>query len=42
MVLKDGRILQEGPPDRLQQQDGPYRELVDLEFSRFERVPQAA
>jgi ATP-binding cassette subfamily B protein len=42
MVLKDGRILQEGAPDRLQQQDGPYRDLVDLELSRFQRVPQAA
>jgi ATP-binding cassette, subfamily B, bacterial len=42
MVLKDGRILQEGAPGRLQQQDGPYRELVDLELSRFQRVPEAA
>jgi len=34
-VLKGGRILEDGPPDRLMQRQGPYRELVTQEMSRL-------
>ena len=35
VVLKGGRILEDGPPDRLMQGQGPYRELVTQEMSRL-------
>ena len=35
VVLKGGRILEDGPPDRLMQRQGPYRELVTQEMSRL-------
>jgi ATP-binding cassette, subfamily B, bacterial len=35
IMLKDGRIIEDGPPDRLMQGGGPYRELVTREMSRL-------
>ena len=35
VVLKAGRIIEDGPPDRLMQGQGPYRELVTQEMSRL-------
>jgi ATP-binding cassette subfamily B protein len=35
VVLKGGRIIEDGPPDRLMQGQGPYRELVTQEMSRL-------
>jgi ATP-binding cassette subfamily B protein len=35
IMLKDGRIIEDGPPDRLMQGKGPYRELVTREMSRL-------
>lgn len=35
VVLKGGKILEDGPPDRLMQGEGPYRELVTQEMSRL-------
>jgi ATP-binding cassette subfamily B protein len=35
IMLKDGRIIEDGPPDRLMQGRGPYRELVNREMSRL-------
>jgi len=35
VLLKSGRILEDGPPDRLMQGQGPYRELVRQEMSRL-------
>jgi ATP-binding cassette subfamily B protein len=35
VVLKAGRIIEDGPPDRLMQREGPYRELVTQEMSRL-------
>jgi ATP-binding cassette, subfamily B, bacterial len=35
VVLKAGKIIEDGPPDRLMQGEGPYRELVTLEMSRL-------
>jgi ATP-binding cassette subfamily B protein len=35
VVLKAGRIIEDGPPDRLMQGQGPYRELVTQELSRL-------
>src|SRR5262249_20664628 len=40
IVLRDGQIDQDGPPDKLILRDGPYRELVMQEMSRL--VKQAA
>jgi ATP-binding cassette, subfamily B, bacterial len=37
VVLKSGRIIEDGPPDRLMQGQGPYRELVTQEMSRLAR-----
>ena len=37
VVLKAGKILEDGPPDRLMQGQGPYRELVTQELSRLEK-----
>ncbi|MEA2888164.1 MAG: ATP-binding cassette, subfamily bacterial [Bradyrhizobium sp.] len=35
VVLKAGKIIEDGPPDRLMQGQGPYRELVTQELSRL-------
>jgi ATP-binding cassette subfamily B protein len=35
VVLKAGKIIEDGPPDRLMQGHGPYRELVTQELSRL-------
>jgi ATP-binding cassette, subfamily B, bacterial len=37
VVLRAGRIVQDGPPDHLMQKDGLYRELVKRELSRLAR-----
>jgi len=37
VLLKSGNILEDGPPDRLMQGQGPYRELVRQEMSRLEK-----
>lgn len=42
LVLKNGRILQDGSPGNLQTEDGAYRDLIELEYSRMQRVPAAA
>jgi ATP-binding cassette subfamily B protein len=35
IMLKAGKIIEDGPPDRLMQGQGPYRELVTQELSRL-------
>jgi len=35
IVLRDGRIIEDGDPDVLMQGDGPYRELVTQEMNRL-------
>jgi ATP-binding cassette, subfamily B, bacterial len=35
VMLKAGKIIEDGPPDRLMQGQGPYRELVTQEISRL-------
>ncbi|MGB8604937.1 ABC transporter ATP-binding protein [Bradyrhizobium sp.] len=35
VMLKAGKIIEDGPPDRLMQGQGPYRELVRQEMSRL-------
>jgi ATP-binding cassette, subfamily B, bacterial len=35
--LNDGKIIQEGEPERLLQVDGPYRTLVTQEVKRLSR-----
>jgi ATP-binding cassette subfamily B protein len=35
IVLRKGRIDEDGPPDKLMRRDGPYRELVRQEMSRL-------
>jgi ATP-binding cassette, subfamily B, bacterial len=35
IVLKAGKIIEDGPPDRLMQGHGPYRKLVTQEMSRL-------
>jgi ATP-binding cassette subfamily B protein len=35
IMLQGGRIIEDGPPDRLMQGAGPYRELVAREMSRL-------
>ncbi|WJR80508.1 ABC transporter ATP-binding protein [Bradyrhizobium sp. NP1] len=37
VVLKAGRIIEDGPPDRLMQAHGPYRELVMKEMNRLSK-----
>jgi ATP-binding cassette, subfamily B, bacterial len=37
VVLKAGRIIEDGSPDRLMQGQGPYRELVMRELTRLEK-----
>jgi ATP-binding cassette, subfamily B, bacterial len=35
VMLKSGKIIEDGPPERLMQGQGPYRELVTQEMSRL-------
>ncbi len=35
VVLQNGRIIEDGPPDRLMQGEGPYRDLISREISRL-------
>jgi ATP-binding cassette subfamily B protein len=35
VVLKAGRIIEDGPPDRLMQGQGPYRDLVTQEINKL-------
>ncbi len=35
ILLKSGKIIEDGPPGRLMQRPGPYRELVTLEMTRL-------
>jgi ATP-binding cassette, subfamily B, bacterial len=35
VMLKAGKIIEDGPPERLMQGQGPYRELVTQEMSRL-------
>jgi len=35
VMLRAGKIIEDGPPDRLMQGQGPYRELVTQEMSRL-------
>ncbi len=42
VVLKGGKIIEDGPPDRLMQGQGPYRELVTQEMSRLATVTTPA
>jgi ATP-binding cassette subfamily B protein len=35
VVLQSGRIIEDGPPDRLMQGGGPYRELITQEMRRL-------
>jgi len=37
VMLQAGKIVEDGPPDRLMQGQGPYRELVTREMSRLAR-----
>ena len=37
VVLKAGKIIEDGSPDRLMQAQGPYRELITREMSRLAR-----
>ena len=39
IVLKNGRIVEDGPPDRLMQEQGIYRSLVTREVSRLAEQP---
>jgi ATP-binding cassette subfamily B protein len=42
VVLKGGKIIEDGPPDRLMQGQGPYRELITQEMSRLSTVTATA
>lgn len=42
LVLKNGCIQQDGSPELLQREDGAYKDLVALEFSRLNSLPAAA
>ena len=35
VMLRAGRIIEDGPPDRLMKRPGPYRELVTQEMTRL-------
>jgi ATP-binding cassette subfamily B protein len=35
VVLKAGKIIEDGSPDRLMQVQGPYRELITREMNRL-------
>jgi ATP-binding cassette, subfamily B, bacterial len=38
VVLQDGRIVQDGPPDKLMRHDGAYRRLLQREMNRLSKV----
>jgi ATP-binding cassette subfamily B protein len=38
VVMEHGRVIEDGPPDRLMGTDGPYRALVEGELERLARV----
>ena len=35
VMLKDGKIIEDGPPDGLMRGSGPYRQLVTQEMNRL-------
>ena len=35
VMLRDGKIIEDGPPDRLMRETGPYRQLVTQEMNRL-------
>jgi ATP-binding cassette subfamily B protein len=35
VVLREGKIIEDGPPDRLMRETGPYRQLVTQEMNRL-------
>ena len=35
VVLKDGKVAEDGAPDNLMRRDGPYRRLIQSELSRL-------
>jgi ATP-binding cassette, subfamily B, bacterial len=37
VVLQDGQVVQDGPPDRLMLHPGLYRELIQREVTRLAR-----
>jgi ATP-binding cassette subfamily B protein len=37
VMLQDGRVVEDGDPDKLMQRDGPYRRLVMREMGRLTR-----
>jgi ATP-binding cassette subfamily B protein len=41
VVLQGGRIIEDGPPDRLMRVHGPYRELITQEMSRLAKFAAA-
>ena len=41
LVLKAGRIIEDGPPDRLMQGQGPYRDLVTQEINKLGEIRRA-
>jgi ATP-binding cassette subfamily B protein len=37
VVLRDGKVVEDGAPDSLMRRDGPYRQLIQSELSRLSR-----
>jgi ATP-binding cassette subfamily B protein len=37
VVLQNGRVLEDGAPDRLMRRNGPYRRLIESELGRLSR-----
>jgi ATP-binding cassette subfamily B protein len=42
LVLQEGRIVEDGPPDQLMRTSGAYRRLVEREMARLPARPQGA
>ncbi len=42
LVLQEGRIIEDGPPDRLMSSSGAYRQLIEREIARLPARPGAA
>jgi ATP-binding cassette subfamily B protein len=38
VVMQTGRIVQDGPPDKLMRRSGLYRDLIEREVTRLRRV----
>ena len=38
VVMQSGRILQDGAPNQLEREEGPYRELLTLQAMTLEEV----